>query len=99
MNKPIIDYEIALIILPTSLFGSALGTMLNKMLPDILLMCVIHSHMIGLHCPHGMSRSWTYYKSKLVTLEGSKKVHNQITKGESVRISFRRRLHFWTYKK
>lgn len=40
LNKPIIDYDIALILLPTNLFGSALGSMLNKMLPDILLIIV-----------------------------------------------------------
>ena len=40
LDKPIIDYEIALILLPTTLLGSALGAIFNKMLPDILLMSV-----------------------------------------------------------
>ena len=41
MAKPLIDYEIALILLPTILFGSNLGSMLNYILPDIFLILVI----------------------------------------------------------
>lgn len=43
LDRPVIDYDIALILLPTSLFGSALGSMLNKILPDLFLMIVIIS--------------------------------------------------------
>lgn len=40
IDKPIIDYDIALILMPTVLFGSAIGSMLNTILPDIFLLVV-----------------------------------------------------------
>lgn len=47
INKPIIDYDVSLVLLPTVLFGSAFGALLNKVLPDLALICVFMAVMLA----------------------------------------------------
>lgn len=46
MNKQIIDYDLSLILLPTVLIGSAFGGMLNKVIPDVILISILMLFML-----------------------------------------------------